>query len=82
MDEEGAIPPPSFYPQIINATGSVVLTTHPKEYWEITHETVPWCKVNEKVKTHFEKIGSDPLEQSVYIPRMKKYNIFGYYPNF
>ena len=41
MDEDGSIPPSTFYPQVINAVGSIMLTIHPPEYWEITREYVP-----------------------------------------
>ena len=71
MDEDGSIPPSTFYPQVINAIGSVMLTTHPQEYWEITPEHVPWSEVKGDAKTHFEKIGADPLEQRPYIPKVK-----------
>lgn len=72
MDEDGAMPPSSFYPQVINATGSVMLTTHSEEYWKITRDEVPWSEVKGDLKTYFEKIGVDPSEQSVYIPRVKE----------
>ena len=71
MDEDGSIVPSTFYPEVINATGSIMLTTHPPEYWEITPEYVPWSKVKGNPKTHFEKIGADPLKQRPYIPRVK-----------
>ena len=68
MDEEGAVPLFSFYPQVINATASVMFTTHPPEYWKITREYVPCSKVEGNTKTHFEKIG---VKQRTYIPRVK-----------
>ena len=71
MDEDGSIPPSTFYPEVINAIGSVMLTTHPQEYWEITPEYVPWSEVKGDAKTHFEKIGADLLEQRRYIPKVK-----------
>ena len=71
MDEDGSIPPSTFYPQVINVIGSVMLTTHPKEYWEITREYVPWSEVKGDAKIHFEKIGADLLEQRPYIPKVK-----------
>lgn len=71
MDEEGSIPPSTFYPQVINAIGSIMLATHPPEYWEITREYVPWSEVGGDPKTHFEKIGADPLKQHVYTLRVK-----------
>lgn len=74
MDEEDSIPPSSFYPQVINATGSIMLTTHPPEYWEITREYVPWSEVTGDPKTHFEKIGADSLKQRPYRPRVKPIN--------
>ena len=71
MDEDGSGSFYSFYPQVINATASIMFTTHPPEYWEITREYVPWSKVKGNSKTHFEKIGFDPLKQRTYIPRVK-----------
>ena len=71
MDEDGSIPPSTFYPEVINAIGSVMLTTHPQEYWEITREYAPWSEVKGDAKTHFEKIGADLLEQRPYIPKVK-----------
>ena len=71
MDEGDSGSLYSFYPQIINATASVMFTTHPPEYWEITREYVPWSEVKENSKTHFEKIGVDTVKQRTYIPRVK-----------
>ena len=71
MDEDDSESFYSFYPQIINATASIMFTIHPPEYWEITREYVPWSKVEGYTKTHFEKIGFDPLKQRTYIPRVK-----------
>lgn len=68
MDEDDSEPFYSFYPQVINATASIMFTTHPPEYWEITREYV---KVEGNTKTHFEKIGVDSLKQRTYIPRVK-----------
>ena len=71
MDEDDSESFYSFYPQVINATASIMFTTHPPKYWEITCEDEPWSKVEGNTKIHYEKIGVDPLKQRTYIPRVK-----------